>query len=439
MRTKISTFLLFALAFALNVKAQEIKELTLTEAVALSLSNSNEVKLADTKIKTAESELNSTKNLQYPDVSLSGQYRYLTGADVTLAQQIGGNGDEDTNGPAPQPKVDQLLLGQANVSLPLFSGFKLKNTIEASENKFKAANYLAENDKQNIALQTIVNYLSLYKARKTVTLVEENLKSAQQRVLDFTAMEENGLLARNDRLKASLQEANIQISLEEAKKNERILNYKLAKYLQLPENTTIQTSNTDFGITPKAVSTSINRNDLLAIQSQKEAAKNFIEVEKSSYYPTIGLVGGYAALDLNNAITVKNAVNVGVALSYNLADIFKTKSDVRLAESRAEELDYNYKIAEDNINIQVENAKQEYDLILKKNALYLQSEEQAIENYRIVKDKYDNGLSDTNDLLEADVQQLQSKINLEYSKADISQKYYELLTAEGVLTNQFKN
>jgi outer membrane protein TolC len=37
--------------------------------------------------------------------------------------------------------------------------------------------------------------------------------------------------------------------------------------------------------------------------------------------------------------------------------------------------------------------------------------EQASENYRIIKDKYDNGLSDTNDLLEADVEQLGSNIN----------------------------
>ncbi|MEH6407069.1 MAG: TolC family protein, partial [Leeuwenhoekiella sp.] len=65
------------------------------------------------------------------------------------------------------------------------------------------------------------------------------------------------------------------------------------------------------------------------------------------------------------------------------------------------------------------------------------SEEQAAENYRIVKDKYDNGLVDTNDLLEADVQQLQAKINLTYAKADITQKYYELLTAKGQLTEQF--
>jgi hypothetical protein len=37
-----------------------------------------------------------------------------------------------------------------------------------------------------------------------------------------------------------------------------------------------------------------------------------------------------------------------------------------------------------------------------------------LENYR--KEKYDNGLSDTNDLLEADVEQLGSKINKALAK-----------------------
>jgi hypothetical protein len=40
-------------------------------------------------------------------------------------------------------------------------------------------------------------------------------------------------------------------------------------------------------------------------------------------------------------------------------------------------------------------------------------------------------------LLEADVQQLQAKIDLAYAQANITQKYYELLTSKGVLTNQF--
>jgi outer membrane protein TolC len=65
----------------------------------------------------------------------------------------------------------------------------------------------------------------------------------------------------------------------------------------------------------------------------------------------------------------------------------------------------------DDIKIQVQKAIEDYDLALKQDLVYKQAVEQASENYRIIKDKYDNGLSDTNDLLEADVEQLGSNIN----------------------------
>jgi outer membrane protein TolC len=58
----------------------------------------------------------------------------------------------------------------------------------------------------------------------------------------------------------------------------------------------------------------------------------------------------------------------------------------------------------DDIKIQVQKAIEDYDLALKQDLVYNQAVEQASENYRIIKDKYDNGLSDTNDLLEADVE-----------------------------------
>jgi hypothetical protein len=50
---------------------------------------------------------------------------------------------------------------------------------------------------------------------------------------------------------------------------------------------------------------------------------------------------------------------------------------------------------------------EDYDLALKQNLVSTIAVEQASENYRIFRDKYD-GLSDTNDLLEADVEQLGS-------------------------------
>jgi len=72
---------------------------------------------------------------------------------------------------------------------------------------------------------------------------------------------------------------------------------------------------------------------------------------------------------------------------------------------------------------------------LKQSLVYDKALVQATENYRIVKDKYDNSLSTTNDLLEADYEQLQAKINQALSKADVAQKYYELQFASGKLIN----
>ncbi|MEH6656713.1 TolC family protein [Leeuwenhoekiella marinoflava] len=439
MKTKSILAALLVLLSIKMAQAQESKSLSLEEVVKLALTTSDASKINGSQIDLAKNELTITKNMQYPDLNISGQYRYLTNADVKL--QIPLNSSQGSEGSADQssssPNVNGLLFGAADISMPIFSGFKLKNSVSASENKLQASIFNAANDQEKLALQAIQIYLNLYKANATIDLVKDNLKSADQRVKDFTNMEENGLLARNDLLKAQLQQANIELSLANAKKNAQILNYNLNALLKLPEDTTI---NTDVSaITPIAATLPniSQRNDLQALNYQEEALQDQIKIAKGDYYPSLALVGGYVALDLNNALTVTNAMNIGVGLSYNVSSLFKTKAKVRLAENQLEEMSYRIDQATSQAKVNAQNALAEYNLALDTFEVYEVSEEQAVENYRIVKDKYDNGLSDTNDLLEADVQQLQTRINLAYAKADITQKYYELLSAEGVLTNQF--
>ena len=50
--------------------------------------------------------------------------------------------------------------------------------------------------------------------------------------------------------------------------------------------------------------------------------------------------------------------------------------------------------------------------------MYTEAIEQAAENYKITKNKYDNSLVTTTDLLEAEVAQLQTKLNFAFAKAD---------------------
>ncbi|WP_333601085.1 TolC family protein [Flavobacterium sp.] len=438
---KINKLVLLAfllLAFTKN-QAQEKKLLTLKEAVEIAVTNSDDAALAKTKVETSKLELDNTKNNRYPSVKASGQYLRLSSAHVdSNIQSNNDSGSGSSSGSSAPLKIDQLMIGQVNVAMPIFNGFKLKNSIKESESLYKAETFSEKHSKEQIGLEVVDLFSSLFKAQQMTMLIEDNLKTADQRVKDFTAMEENGLIARNDLLKAQLQQSNVQLSLDNAKKNTAIANYKLITLLKLPQDTEVEIDieAVKRDMASNQGNTSLGeRNDLKALELKKAASESAIKIARGNYYPSLSLTGGYIAFDLNNVLTVTNAMNVGVGVSYDLSNIFKNGKQVKLAQSKAKETEIAVSLMNDQIKEEVFQAQQNYNLSLKQSLVYGKAVEQATENYRIVKDKYDNSLSDTNDLLEADYQQLQAKINQALSKADVAQKYYELQFASGKLTS----
>jgi outer membrane protein len=430
MKTKLMLGFLFFISLSSKNYAQEKKTMSLTDAIALVINNSNEAVLANTKVAASKLEMEILKNNQYPSAKISGEYLKLTGANVN--SHLGGAGGG--------LDVSQLLLGQANVSMPIFSGFKIKNSITASENSFKAQSYTASHTKEELALDVVELFASLYKSTEMVNLLKENFKSAQQRTKDFSAMVDNGLIARNDLLKAQLQESNVALSLATAQKNVNVFNYQLVTLLKLPEGTSIdidiEAVKKDMAKNQSQNTTAL-RNDLAALNYKQKASEAGIKIAKAGYFPSLALTGGYIAFDLKNTLSVTNAMNYGIGFNYDLASLFKNGKQVKLAKIKFEEVKQATAQLSDKIKEEIQQAEENYALALKQNKVYALASEQATENYRIIKDKYDNNLANTNDLLEADVQQLQSTINLSLSQAEIALKYYQLQFASGKLINSF--
>lgn len=435
---KVSQFMLFGIFFIgiSSAAAQEKKSLPLNEAINLAWTNSNEVTLANTKVTTKKYELQSKKNNQYPDLKLSGQYQRLANAAVDFKLNQNNNAQQ-------LPLVNQLMIGQLSASVPVFSGFKIHNSIAVQENLYQAEMATTSQTKDEIALRVIDYYTRLYKAQKRIELLKENQKSAQQRVKDFIELEKNGIIPRNDLLKSQLQVSKIQLNLDEINTNLKIINFYLVTLLKLNPETKLEIRESDFAdfeITTIPTNDHLaieNRKDLEALRFQGKASEANIKIAKGFYYPTIAIIGGYTALDLSNVITVQNAMNIGVGISYDLSTILKNGTTVKLAENKFVEVQNSEAMLMDYIKIQVQKSIEDYDLSLKQNVVFSEALEQSAENYRIIKDKYDNGLSDTNDLLEADVEQLSSKINNALTKANTFQKYYELLSATGQLSQTF--
>lgn len=433
---KINPLLLFGVFFIgiSSIEAQEKTSLTLDEAVKLAWEKSNEVTLASTKVNTKKYELQEVKNNQYPDIKVSGQYQRLTKASIDMPNQ-----GESASLASP----DRAMIGMANLSLPLFAGLKIQNSINAYDNLYEAENANAAKTKEDVALRVITYYTALYKAQKTLDVLNENQKSAKQRVTDFTELEKNGIIPRNDLLKSQLLVSKTQLSIDEATNNLNNINFYLTTLLKLDPATKLQVNEADFFNlkTSNAPTSDVlaleNRKDLEAIRFQQKASEANIKVARAAYYPTLALLGGYTALDLKDIITVKYAMNFGLGLTYDISGIYKNSAHVREAESRAMEVKNTEAVMTDRIKVEVQKSIEDYDLAINQSVVYDEALQQASENYRLVKDKFDNGLADTNDLVEADVEQLSAKINTAVSKATIIQKYYELLSVSGQLSQSF--
>jgi len=172
---------------------------------------------------------------------------------------------------------------------------------------------------------------------------------------------------------------------------------------------------------------------MMALSYRKKAAGTGIKAAKGEYYPGIALTGGYIAADVPGLLTITNAVNIGVGVQYSLSSLWKTKAKVQQAKAREQQLLADEEALNDNVRYQINEAYQAYLLSRQKIEVYEKAISQATENYKITKNKYDNSLVTTTELLDADLAQLQAKLNQRFARADALVAYNKLLQSAGLL------
>ena len=444
MKNKLKSLLIIFPLFSLQITAQEKKTLSLNEAIDLGLQNSKLLKINQAKIEEATAAAKEAVEKRLPDAKASGSYLRVNAVNVNLKTKSNSGGGGATP-PVEQPKVSQALYGLVNVSLPIYTGGKIRYGIESSKFLEKAAMLDAESDKDEVIQNTIEAFANLFKAKTAVRLVQENLNEAQQRTKELAGMEKNGLLARNDLLKSQLRESNMEYNLSDAQNSWQLANVNMNLMLGLPTTTELILDTT--GLVKKEDNrvlddylnaAKIHRKDIEAIDLRKKAAESGVKSAKGDLYPSLALTGGYIGLDIPDFISVPAAMNVGVGVSYNIGSLWKNKSKVQQAEARVKQLMFTEEMMDDNMRLEVNRSYLSLMTNRKKIEVSAKAVEQAEENYRIVKNKFDNSLATTTDLLDADIAQLQARLSYTLSRADAFVAYHKLLQTSGLLTAELK-
>jgi Outer membrane protein len=415
-----------------SVSAQEKRLLGLEEAVKLGIENSKNLKIDQAKIEESTANLLEAKNRQLPELKVSGSYMYLPlepNVDLKIPGLAGGG-----------PKVSNVLYGSANLSVPLYSGGRIRYGIKSAEYLVEASKLSTENDKNAIAYNISQAYNNLFKASEVVKLLKENLASSQKRDQSFIKLENNGVIAKNDRLKAQLQTSNIELQLMEAENNYSIANINMDLLLGLPDNTEIEVDSNYIGADdlgkPDDYYLNLareNRKDIQALDYQRKAAALGTKAAKAENLPSLALTGGYVAADIPKLLTITNAVNVGVGISYNLSNIWKKNSSLMQSKAKEQELAANNELLNDNVTLEVKRDYQNDLYAHKKIDVYQKTLEQAEENYRITLNKYNNGLETITNLLDADTAKITANVNVITSKADAALAHKKLLQTTGTI------
>jgi outer membrane protein TolC len=441
MKNKVKGCLLAFSLLSLQINAQETKTLGLNEAIDLSIQNSKQLKNSQAKIDEATAALKEAVEKKLPDAKISGSYLRLNSANFDLKTKDNSGGGTTNE----SPKVNQAVYGLLNVTLPIYSGGRIRYGIESSRFLEQAARLDAEDDKDEVIQNTIEAFANLFKAKTAVRLVKENLTQSKQREKDLGNMETNGLLARNDFLKAQLQSSNVELNLLDAENNLQLANINMDLMLGLPTTTELVLDTT--GIERKNDSRVLDdylnaalssRKDMTAIDLRKKAAESGLKSVKSELYPSLALTGGYVAADVPHVFSVTNAMDIGIGVSYNIGSLWKNKAKVQQADAKVKQLAISESILDDNIRLQV---NKNYLALLssrKKIDVYAKAVEQAQENYRITKNKFDNSLATTADLIDADIAQLQARLSYTLSRADAFVAYNKLLQTAGILSSELK-
>ena len=426
-----------------SLLAQQGRLITLKEAINLSIKNSKQLKGSRSRIEEATAALKEAVDRKLPEATVSGSYLRINNPNINVKIKSGNNSSGTTGSSQSSGKPSSAAYGLLNASLPIYSGFRIRYGIESSRYLEEAAKLDADNDREAVVLNTINAFDNLYKSRAAVDLVKESREGSRQRVKDFYSLEKNGILPRNDLLKAQLQESNTELSLLDAENNWKLANINMNLMLGLPDTTVLTVNETDLqsiAVQLRPVEEYVqlsmqNRKDIASLGLRKKAASTGVKAAKGGSYPSIALTGGYVAADIPNIFTVTNAVNIGVGVQYSLSSLWKN-SQVDQAKAREKQVEASEEILNDNIRLEVNQAYQNYLLSRKKIDVYQTAIAQAEENYKIVRNKFQNQLATTTDLLDADVAQLQARLNSAFAKADASVAFTKLLQTAGLLLTQ---
>lgn len=427
---KIIITLFLLVTITLQLPAQSLN-LSLMDCRRLALENNEKVKTADNAVEKAKLDREIAFAQYLPKVDGSLTMVHMQNQDLLEIGDVLGV----------QLQTRGTYLAGINVTLPLYTGGQLT----AANRLARIGQTVSEEQLRKVRMQVIADvdnaYYTLISVRSKVQMLEAYAQQMQELYDQVKLAADVQMATANDLLRITTKQNEVSYQLQKARNGEQLCGLALANIIGTDFEQTIIPTDTILSV---AISSQLNedfsaRPDLLLLQQQVKVNEVLVKKERANYLPTLALIGAYSYHD---NLKLKGEMNLptGKTLDYNhtirggspyamLAlklPIFHWGAElkkVKKAKLSLSDSQLQLQQLERSMRVEVRRAVQNITDGQRMVETATVGRQQADENLRVMREKYNNQLCTMTDLLDAQSQWQQARSNL--IEAQTQLKIYE--------------
>ena len=322
----------------------------------------------------------------------------------------------------------------------LFDSFSTKLALKRARWMEQSAQHNLERAAQQTVYATVSAYYNVLLATKHAQLAEDNLKTADSVAEQSQSRVDAGTAVQADALSAKVLLAERKQELIRAKNEVQLAKAQLNTVLGFPADTPIdlQQELLERPLTAPALSdleqlALKRRPDLQSVDASVAAQNANVSLAKANFGPRLNAIGSWQTDNVNFASNGNNSWIIGAELQIDLFAGGEKLARLHREKAVQERATAAKTSAEDNVRLELRRAYYDFDSSRQSLEVTRATVAESEEALRMLRDRYESGLSTITDLLRAEDTVRQSRDNYWHAVAHYSTSYAAMELAAGTL------
>lgn len=398
---------------------------TLRQCIDHALTHNIGIRQRENMQQQQELQLSTARNSRLPDLNGSAGQNYSFGRGLTSDNTYTNTNTSSTS----------FSLG---TSIPLFTGFRIPNTIALNRLNLEAATHDLEKARNDVSVQVAQAYVQVLYDQELVGVARRQTVIDSMQVVRLQALLNNGKASEAELAQQEATLAQSRLTVTQAEGNLRLALLSLSQLLELPSSegfavAPIDTLAPDVPLpSPDLIFAEAQggRPEIQAEQIRLDATEKNIAIARSGLYPQLSFsagmgsnyykTSGFKTDGFSQQLKNNFSQNLGFSLSVPIFNRFQTRNSIRSAKIDR----VNQQLALDNVKKQLYKEIQTAYCNTVTARQKLQSSMQARESsnmaFRLMQAKYEQGKATLTEFNEA-------RNNLLRTESDLAQARYEHL------------